>query len=101
LTLTGFGLSVNQQSGVLNDLINILGDVQISIKDDQPYATDQIQTIGGNLRFKNTTITELSKFSALTSVAGCIEFENTPNLSNSEQADLLKQVGNQNSNACI
>jgi hypothetical protein len=101
LTLTGFGLSVNQQSGVLTSLIKIQGNVQISITDDQPYGTDQIQTIGGNLRFKDTTITDLSAFSALTSVAGCIKFEGAPNLSNSEQANLLTQVGNQNSNTCL
>lgn len=101
LTLTGFGLNVNQQSGVLTSLINIPGNVQISITDDQPYGTDQIQVIGGNLRFKNTTISDLSKFSALASVAGCVEFEGAPNLSNSERDNLLSQVGNQNSNACL
>ena len=102
LNLEGYGLDVIQPQGVFANLTKIQGNVEISIKADQPYGTGQIQTIGGNLRFKDTTIIDLSAFASLQLVAGCITFEEASKLSEEQQEALLSKLGKTtNSNVCL
>jgi hypothetical protein len=101
LAIEGNGVTVTPP-GVMPNLTTVQGDVTIEVTDDDLYGTSQIQTIGGNLHFTNSTIEDLSGFAALQSVAGCITFTNTPGLSQTERDALLAQVGQSNApNPCL
>lgn len=103
LKITGRGVTDNG-TGIMTSFTTVLGDVEISIKDaDQPFGTQEIQTIGGNLWIHDTDILNLDGFGSLQSVAGCVSFTGTNNqLSSGEMNSLLSQIGQLNNlNPCL
>jgi hypothetical protein len=101
LEIEGNGVTVIYP-GVMMSLTTVHGNVTVKATDESVYGTSQIQTIGGNLYFTDTTLEDFSNFSSLLSVAGCIEFSNAPELLQAERNALLAQVGQGNAqNNCL